>query len=296
MPTGPGRRIKPFRAGLFLTLVAWTLAPLASGLDDVEPRSRQAPGDSARAPGPRLADFKLVIQFHTAANEPISRDELVVHDGLTYYFSTESPAEVVVLDFQGGNLELLRVDKSVQTRLTLARLDQKLGIIRRALEIAIRKRDATGLRADRVAADLTRALLDPDLAETFDPANHVLHLTSPIVDVEARGEPEPDDAKLALIDAGLTALTKLAAVRNVRAIPPFIRLDALHYLIQHHDLRPTELSVVYRLAGPPRKHRWTFELVDHLTPRELEALRRVNRYREEYLPITFEEWLKPPSD
>ena len=50
-------------------------------------------------------------------------------------------------------------------------------------------------------------------------------------------------------------------------------------LIIDHHLRPAELAYTYRLAGPPRKHRWTYRLVDTLTSRELEALNRVARLR-----------------
>ena len=51
----------------------------------------------------------------------------------------------------------------------------------------------------------------------------------------------------------------------------------MHSLIVGHQLRPTEMAFTYRLAGPPRKHRWTYRLVETLTTRELEALNRVAR-------------------
>jgi hypothetical protein len=112
-------------------------------------------------------------------------------------------------------------------------------------------------------------------------------LTNPTVTVDATGEPEPDQGRLTLIDAALTAHIRLASVRDPQAIPPFIRLDALHALTASHHLRPTELSFLYRLAGPPRRHRWTYRLIDTLTERELEAIKRVIRLRERtsYVPF-----------
>ena len=94
-----------------------------------------------------------------------------------------------------------------------------------------------------------------------------------------RVSPTPIPRRLALIVTALDALIKLTAVRDPETIPPFIRLDTVHSLIVGHQLRPTELAFTYRLAGPPRKHRWTYRLVDTLTPRELEALNRIARLR-----------------
>jgi hypothetical protein len=52
-------------------------------------------------------------------------------------------------------------------------------------------------------------------------------------------------------------------------------------------LRPTEVSILYRLAGPPRKMRTTYLLVPSLTDRELEALARVDRLRRTAPSLSF---------
>ena len=63
-----------------------------------------------------------------------------------------------------------------------------------------------------------------------------------------------------------------------------------------HHLRPAELSFVYRLAGPPRKHGWTFRLLETLTARETEALKRVITLRERTPYVPFERYEQHTSE
>ena len=235
------------------------------------------PPPNLKAPGP--ADFKLAISFFGIRKEPITTSELIVHDGTAYYFASESPEEIVIINPADRRAELLDLERRAQTEISFARLDEKQTTLHHSIAEAIRKQEQAGGRSNLVSAEMSRALNDPALTQTYDPATSRLHLTNSAVTVEATGEPEPDTARLALIVTALDGLIKLAAVRDPETIPPFIRLETVHSLIVGHQLRPTELTFTYRLAGPPRKHRWTYRLAETLSTRELEALTRVARLR-----------------
>ena len=281
---------------LLLTLFVPTTGAMASDPGDsganAPVRSSAPPAALARPPAPPPADFKLAVAFHGVAREPITTAELVFRGGIAYLFASESPEEIVIFDPSAARLEFLDLDRRVQAELMLTRLDEKQEALYKAIAAAIRKHDEDGGRANRLAAEMSRSLIAPALSETYDPATHRVRLTNPTVTVDATGEPEPDPARLTLIDATLTALIKLASVRDPKAIPPYARLDALHALTVGHHLRPAELAFVYRLAGPPRKHRWTYRLVNGLTARENEALDRVIRLRERTPYTPFERYEK----
>jgi hypothetical protein len=246
------------------------------------------PPPSLKAIAP--ADFKLAIAFYGLRKEPITTSELIVHGGTAYHFACESPAEIVIINPNDRRVELLDLERRVQAEISFVKLDEKQTTLHRAIAGAIRKQEEAGGRSNRLSAEMSRALNDPDLTETFDPASSRLVLTNPAVTAEATGAPDPDMSRLALIVTALDALIKLTAVRDPETIPPFIRLDTVHALIVGHQLRPTELAFTYRLAGPPRKHRWTYRLVDTLTTRELEALNRVGRIRSNTKFIPFDRY------
>ena len=193
-------------------------------------------------------------------------------------------------------VELLDLERRVQAEISFTKLDEKQTTLHRAIADAIRKQEDAGGRSNRLSAEMSRALNDPALTQTFDPATSHLQLTNSAVTVDATGATEPDTRRLTLIVTALDALIKLTAVRDPESIPPFIRLDTVHALIADHHLRPTELAFTYRLAGPPRKHRWTYRLVDTLTSRELEALNRVARLRTNTPFIPFERYERRPAE
>jgi hypothetical protein len=242
------------------------------------------------------ADFKLAIAFYGVGKEPITTAELVVHGGITYLFASESPEEIVIFEPSAARLEFLDLDRRIQAEVMMDKLETMQAMLHKTIAAEIRKREEGGGRANRLAAEMSRSLIDPRLTETYDPAARHVRLTNPTVTVDATGEPEPDPARLVLIDATLTALIKLSSARDPQAIPPFIRLDALHALTVGHHLRPTELSFLYRLAGPPRRHRWTYRLVNSLTERELEALNRVIRLRERTRYVPFNRYEQRSTD
>jgi hypothetical protein len=254
------------------------------------------PSSAADPPAPPSTGFKIAIAFYGLHAEPITTAELFFRGGTAYYFAHEEPAEILIVNPAQARVELLDYKRKIQAEITLARLDEKQAILHRSIAGVIRKQEEAGSRSNRISAELSRVLNDPGLAETYDPAAQRLRLTNSVVTVDATGAPEPDAARLALIDTALTALIKLAAARDPEAIPPFIRLDAVHALIAGHHLRPTELAFTYRLAGPPRKHRWTYGLVETLTPRETLALDHVTKLRTGTPFVPFERYERRPGE
>jgi hypothetical protein len=272
-----------------------TVLTLALGIATIgtAAQAQNAPATApAPAPAPAPADFKLSVAFFGVEKEPITTAELVVHKGVAYYFASESPKEIVTCDPVAARLEFLDVGRKVQAEITFAQLQHKQAVLHKAIDNQVRKREEEGGRGNRIAAEMSRALIDPALTETYDAATHHLRMANSLVTVDATGEPEPDAARLAILGATLTALVQLESARDLKAIPPFTRLDVLHALAVGHRLRPTELSFLYRLTGPPRKHRWTYHLVETLTARELEALNRVARLREHTPYVPFERYEK----
>ena len=275
---------------LALCLIFWGWRPWAAASQPDTPASNPKPA------APALADFKLAIAFYGVYKEPITTAELIVRGGTAFYFASEAPEEILIVNPANSRVELLDLERKIQAEIGFARLDEKLAILHRAIATAIRNQEEAGGRSNRISAEMSRALNDPGLAETFDPATSRLRLTNSTVIVDATGVPEPDAARLAMIDTALTSLVKLAAIRDPEAIPPFIRLDSLHALTTGHHLRPTELAFTYRLAGPPRKHRWTYQLVDTFTPRELVALPHLARLRSSSPFVPFERYERRPTE
>jgi hypothetical protein len=236
------------------------------------------------------ADFKLVIALYGAGKEPIARSELVVRGGVAYQFITESPEEVLIIDPLRSVVYLLDLERQLQTDVTATRLDNAVARLHRKLSDSIQRLEKAGNRADRVSAAISLALIDPQFTETFDPTAGRLRLTNRSVEVEALGEPEDDQARLAMVVNCLAAITKLAALRAPESLPPFASLDTLRALASVRRLRPTEISYLYRLAGPPRRIRWTYRLVTTLTDREREAISRVDRMRSTARSVPYERY------
>lgn len=230
-----------------------------------------------RSPTPD--DFKLKIDVFGVGKIPNSRAELIVRRGVAYQFLSNSPEEVLILDPSSSRVALLDLQRKIRTEVPSKKLDAHLGTLFKRVSVAVESRAKSGTRADRVSSAMSRDLIEPKFQETFDAESGKLRLANPTVEVDAVGVPDEDGPRVALIVKSLYALTKLGSYREPDQIPPFTRLEVLRRLCVAHRLRPTEITFVYRLAGPPQKLRWTFELVPNLTDREIEAISRVDRFR-----------------
>lgn len=261
----------------------------ASGAGPEAAGTTPTPASASTVP----ANFKLVIGTYGTGKTPIRKAEMVFVKGRAYLFVSEPALEVIIHDPKAERLEVLDLNRKIRAEVTLKKLQTFQANLHDAIAAACAKREAQGGRANQVAAAMSRDLIDPRLAAAYDPQTHRLRLTNPTVEIDAQGEPEPDEARLALIGSSLAAVVQLEMLRDPQGIPPFARLDALRVLTSEHRLRPTEMTFLYRLAGPPRKLRWTYRLVPELTDREVEAISRVQMMRDRCVLTRFERYERP---
>ncbi len=231
----------------------------------------------ARSPIP--ADFKLMIQLYGAGQSPLSGAELVIRKGVAYEFVNDEPEEITIIEPDRARLFLLDLKRKIQTELSARELDNALARIHQRITASIEAQEKAGGKANRIAASMNRNLCEPRLSITRDPAAHRLRLTNPSIEIDALGVPEPDQARVMSIVNSLAAFAKLAALREPENVSPFAYLETLAALGPGEHLRPTEIILLFRLAGPPRKVRWEFKLVPTLTDREREAISRIDHFR-----------------
>jgi hypothetical protein len=252
----------------------------------VTPATAQGP------PAEVAADFKVLVAAYGLAREPVYTEEMVAISGRVYQFVSISH-EVVVIEPLRSRIDLLDLDRKLQSELTFGRIDAGLARIKGTLNEEIDRRLKTGKRADQVEAQMTRDLADPRLAVSSEPGSRTVRLTNASVEVVAAGEPETDASRLALFGTALTSVAKLGAFRTPNDLPPFIELETIAALTGGRKLRPTELSFLYRLAGPPRKFRRTYRLIPSVTDRDREAIRRIDLLRESAPDVRYEKYRAP---
>jgi hypothetical protein len=247
------------------------------------------PATAQGPPAEVAADFKILVAAYGLAKEPISTEEMVAIAGRVYQFVSNSH-EIVIIEPIRSRVDLLDLDRKLQSEVTFGQLEEGIARIKGTLAEAIDRREKTAKRADRVEAQMTRDLAEPRLAVSSDPGSRRVRLTNPSVEVVADGEPEPDASRLALMGVAMTSVAKLGAFRTPNDLPPFIELETIAALTGERKLRPTELSYLYRLTGPPKKFRRTYRLVPALTDRDREAIRRIDQVRESAPTVRFEKY------
>lgn len=244
---------------------------------------------------PRLpADFKLVIVLYGVKKEPINRTELLFRKGRVFLVASDS-AEVLVFNPKTDHVELLDLKRMVHTDLTLERLERGQTRLRSAINSAIEKKEKAGGKGNQVAADMSRNLIDPKFEESFDAASGRLRLKNPSVEIDMTGSEESDRPRLEMVSTSLAILAKLGSLRDPEAIPSFTRLEALKTMISTHHLLPTEMTVIYRLAGPPKKYRWTYALEPQLSEEELGGLSKISAVLERSKALRFDHYENDPA-
>jgi hypothetical protein len=243
----------------------------------------------AADPAPTPADFKLVLARFDAGPNPVDRAEMLVHGGRAYQWSPEA-TEILVVDPVQSRCELLDLRRKTMTRVAFRSLDAYTAALHKVIAAKAKKLVDQGGKANEIAAQMSRDLIEPRFSASFDPKADRLHLTNASVTIDALGVADPDAARLALIALSQAALIKLSALREPEAIPPFNRLVTLATLTSKYKLRPVEMTFLYRLAGPPLKARWTFRLVESLTPNELKAIQRLDGFREKAKLLPYNEY------
>jgi hypothetical protein len=243
-------------------------------------------------PEPDPNQFKLVVRYYDAWPDPIGVGEIVSWRGRIYQFSSESK-EFVVIDFANGEVELIDLSRKLQARIPLAKLEDKVASQKKRLLKTAAELEKREDRASRVAAKKTRDLVEPTFRAQFDAAANRLRLQNESVEITADGIADTDAPRLTLIAEAMDTFVKLAAARDSTDIPPFTRLEVHSTLIREKKLRPAEISILYRLNGPPSKKRWTYRLEPQLKDRDFIGLAKLDHYREQCKRVVMSEYEKP---
>ena len=249
-------------------------------------------GSPGQEPRPAPADFKLKVAEYGLGREPVSTSEIVFRKGRAYVFSSDSK-EVIIVEPQQKRVDLVDVGRMVQSEVSFASLDEGLDKVRLTLRRAAEEREKAGGRGNVLEAKMTRDLFETALAVAPGSGPGRVRLTNPAVEVEATGEPDLDEARLAMVADVLGSIARLGAYRSPNDLPPFAELAAIAALTGERRLRPTEVSYLYRLAGPPKKFRRTYRFVLTLTDREVEAVSRISRLQESAPNLRYPRYLQP---
>lgn len=247
---------------------------------------------SARADGPARAapaDFKIRVEAYRHQKERVSGGEILARGGRVYQFADESD-EVVVIDPGRGMVELIHLKRLVQTEVTFRELDDSLARLKATLARAISRSGKKDDRADAIEARMGRELIEPRFQVSTDPDGRRIRLANPTVEVDAAGEAEADAGRLALVALSLESFAKLGAFRAPSDLPPFVELEVIAAMTGDRRLRPSEVTYLYRLAGPPQKVRRTYRLTPALTDRDREGIRRLDRLREVAPSLRFDQY------
>jgi hypothetical protein len=259
-----------------ISVAVFLFAALPVGADDPPrpaspPAAAPAPPAAVSAPTPAGQAFRLAFQHFGVEKQPIGAGELIASRGKVYYVEKNSK-EVVVVDPAARALHLIDLSLKVAADLPYAELEAEV-VSNRAEHRRIADEHARSrLRGERVDGEIRRDLADPHFQAQFDEGSRTLTLANRSARVEARGEPDDDAARLALLGEALGAVAKLRAFRDPDDLRHLVEVDAIAALVVGRKLRPAETTYLFRLTGPPEKYRWTFLLIPEINADTREAL------------------------
>jgi len=235
-------------------------------------------------------DFKLVISLSGASKSQSARLEVLVQSGRAYQFDPGPPLEVAIFDARASRVELLNVRSVLRSEVSLKRLEEYRRGLHDAIEKAAAKREALGGRGNLLTAAMSRDLINPRFSVQFDEPTRSITLSNPSVEIQGRGEPDSDQSRLSYLHRALNALTILDSAQDPRGLPPFSHLSVLQEMMGQRKLRPTEIDGLYRLAGPPRRMRWTFQWEEGLGESQLKAIARVDALKSRARYVRFDQY------
>jgi hypothetical protein len=242
------------------------------GTDD-PPKPTALPQGVTQVPSP--VEFKIRFWHYGVTKEPIASGEIVASRGRIYQ-TLEGSKEIVVFDSARKTIEFLDLGAKRRSDLTYRDLDEAMLALRSVMTEFITDSEKKNSKAGRIAAEMKRSQLEPRFQASYTEAEHRLKLSNAYIQVDASGVVEPDPARLAVLGEALMVSTKLVALREAGEYCPFPQLDAFSALIGERKLRPEEMTFMFRLAGPPEKHRWVYELVPSIPDRERAALDKID--------------------
>ncbi len=225
----------------------------------------------ATAPAPAGPAFRFAFQQFDAGKRPIGRGEVIASRGRLYYIEKNSN-EVAIIEPARKAIHLVDIKLGLAADLSYGDLDSGLVANREDHRKAVEAHAKSAARGERIDSEIRRDMTDPRFQVRYDEPSHTLRLSNPTAQVEARGEPDDDQARLAAIAEALGTLAKLRSYRDPDNLRHFIEIDTVSALVDGRKLRPVEVTYFFRLAGPPEKHRWTYLLAPEVTEEDRKGL------------------------
>src|SRR5262249_41530237 len=150
--------------------------------------------------------------------------------------------EVVIVDPAAKALHLIDLSLKIAADLPYADLDAEVAANRAEQRRIADEHAKSVARAERVDGEIRRDLAEPRFQAQFDEGARTLTLANRTARVEARGEPDDDAARLALLAEALGAVAKLRAFRDPDDLRHLIEVDAIAALVVGRKLRPAETT------------------------------------------------------
>lgn len=227
-----------------------------------------APDDPPRPAAPAVGPtFRLAFQQFDSGRRLVGRGEVIASRGKLFYLEKGSN-EVVVFEPGRKGLRLVDIKLGVSADISYRELDAELAASREAHRKAVEAHAKSAARGERIDAEMRRDMSEPRFQVRYDESSRTLRLSNPTAQVEARGEPDDDAARFAAIAESLGTIAKLRAYREPDNLKHLIEIEAVSSLIDGRKLRPAEITYLFRLAGPPDKHRWVYTLVPEVTEQD----------------------------
>jgi hypothetical protein len=223
------------------------------------------------------ADFRVNVELKETTSDQGVSAEWLVYKGRVLEI-IDGRLELILIDPIARRVELLDLDRKRIARISFDRLDAELAAYKARLQRTVDKLSTSSERADKLNAAKTADLLNPNGTLSYDAKNHTLRRTGKTSEVVATGTPDGDAARLELIRLSMGYLVKLDTYRAPEKLPPFVQLQVVDALIQQHHLRPTEMSLLFRLNGPPIRFRWTHAMTPSLTAKDVELWTKLDRF------------------
>jgi hypothetical protein len=223
------------------------------------------------------ADFRVSVALKEATTDQGISAEWLAYKGRVLEI-IDGRHELILIDPIARRVELLDLNRKRIARISFDRLDAELAAHKARLQRTVDKLATSSERADKIKAAKTADLLNPAGSLTYDVKSHTLRRTGKTSEVVATGAPDGDSGRLEMIRLSLAYLVKLDTYRAPEKLPPFVQLHAINALIQDHHVRPTEISLLFRLNGPPIRFRWTHVMTPSLTAKDVELWTKLDNF------------------
>jgi len=223
------------------------------------------------------ADFRVSVALKETTTNQGTSAEWLAYKGRVLEI-IDGRHELILIDPAARRVELLDLDRKRIARISFSRLDAELSAHKKRLQRTVDKLSGSSERAKKLNAAKTADLLNPAGDWTYDAKTHTLRRDGTTSEVTATGIPDEDAARLELFRLSMVYLIKLDSYRAPEKLPPFVQLQAIDALVKTHRLRPSEMSLLFRLNGPPIRFRWTHEMTPSLTAKDVELWTKLENF------------------